>query len=287
MSYETLALAMALASVLLAPAYDGVERKIRAVIHSRIGPPVLQTWFDIVKLFGRELVIPEGGCWYVFISAMEFMLLLASTAVFTHLPTTGFYGATGLETLTFLILLTTVTSLVIVRAVTQNNVFSAVGGLREFSLTISAEPFLAFSYLLLVSGAGSMATRSLAFLLLALCCYVVSGRAPYDIAEAEPELAAGVNIELAGPLLGLTVLSTTLKRYLAAGLTALVLVTLVGFKGLLSLTLTLTMIPPVWVAHAVASTLLGRSRVDVAMRTLYLALTCLTLVTLTAYGAGL
>ncbi|MEM2005505.1 MAG: NADH-quinone oxidoreductase subunit H [Zestosphaera sp.] len=287
MPHELLALAMALASVLLAPAYDGVERKIRAAIHSRIGPPVLQTWFDIIKLFSRESVIPEGGCWYVLISAMEFTSLLASTAVFTYLSTTGLYGAMGLETLAFLILLTTATSLAIVRAVVQNNVFSAVGGFREFSLTISAEPFLALSYLLLASGAGSTATRSLAFLLLALCCYVVSGRTPYDIAEAEPELAAGVNIELAGPLLGLTVFSTALKRYLAAGLTALVLVSLVGFKGLPSLTLTLTMIPPVWVAHAVAGTLFGRSRVDASVRTLYLILTCLTLVTLTAYGAGL
>jgi formate hydrogenlyase subunit 4 len=285
--HSILTLVASLVGVVLAPVYDGLERKLRAAIHTRIGPPVLQTWYDLVKLFSKELVIPEGGTWCVLTLALEITALVASIALLNYIPLVTIPGVVGVEVAAFIALLTVATALTMVRAVAQNNVYSVVGGFREFTLALSSEPFLVFSYLALVAGGERPVFRISSLLILTICAYVLSSRIPYDIAEAEPELSAGVNIELAGPLLGVATMSTVLRRFLAAELTALALVSTAGFWSYQALVLSLALTPAVWVVHALVSILLGRTRVDVGPRTLLLTLFPLSVVTITIYGLGL
>ena len=40
--------------LILSPFFDGFTRKVRALIQSRIGPPPLQSYYDIIKLMGKE-----------------------------------------------------------------------------------------------------------------------------------------------------------------------------------------------------------------------------------------
>lgn len=280
-------LAVALLSLALAPVYDGIERKIRAAIHTRIGPPILQTWYDILKLFSKEVVVPVGGGWYTLVTVLELIALAASSFILVHISSLGLSSTPLLEAVTFVILAGVVTTLAVVRAVSQNNVFSVVGAFREFSLMLSAEPFLVLSFLVLSSGAGSLTSKSVATVVLIVSSYVASGRVPYDIAEAEPELASGVNIELAGPLLGVATLSTVLKKFVSATLTALVLSSLAGLSGLASLAAVVLLTPIAWVSHTVVSTVLGRSRVDLAVRFLYGSLFFLSLTLVISFGLGL
>jgi len=282
-----LSLAALLTGVFLAPVYDGLERKLRAFVHTRIGPPVLQTWYDLVKLFSKELVVPEGGSWCVLSVVLELTALVASVALLSYVPLAVSSGIAGVEVVTFIVLLTVATALTIVRAVSQNNVYSVIGGFREFTLALSSEPFLIFSYLAIATGGERLVLKLSSLLILVISAYVVSGRIPYDIAEAEPELSAGVNIELAGPILGIATMSTALKRFLAAKLTAIALVLVAGFDGYQALALALALTPAVWVVHALVSILLGRTRVDMAPRTLLLTLFSLCVVTITIYGLGL
>ncbi|MEM2007072.1 MAG: NADH-quinone oxidoreductase subunit H [Sulfolobales archaeon] len=280
-------IAVAILSLALAPVYDGLERKIRAAIHTRLGPPILQTWYDILKLFTKEIVVPVGGIWYTLVTALELLTLIASSTILLHISSYGLGKTALLEAVTFIVLTSIVTTLAIVRAVSQNNVFSIVGGFREFSLMLSAEPFLALSFLLLASGAGSLASKSIATAVLAISSYVISGRVPYDIAEAEPELASGVNIELAGPLLGLATTSSVLKKLVSATLTALALTSFVGLSGFSSLMAVVIATPITWVTHTIVSTILGRSRVDLAIRFLYVSLFSLSLTLVLSFGLGL
>jgi formate hydrogenlyase subunit 4 len=282
-----LTIVASIVGVVLAPVYDALERKLRAAVHTRIGPPLLQTWYDIVKLFSKELVIPEGGTWCVLSVVLEFTALVASVALLNYIPLATAPGAAGVEAAAFIALLSVATALVMVRAVAQNNVYSVVGGFREFALALSSEPFLIFSYLALVASGGRFVFRLSSLLILTICAYVLSGRIPYDIAEAEPELSAGVSIELAGPLLGVATMSATLRRLLAAELTALALVSTAGLWGYQALALSLALTPVVWMVHALVSILLGRTRVDVGPRTLLLTLFPLTVVATVIYGLGL
>jgi len=38
-----------------------VDRKVTARLQYRVGPPVLQPLIDIVKLFGKETLVPQGA----------------------------------------------------------------------------------------------------------------------------------------------------------------------------------------------------------------------------------
>ena len=46
-----------------------IVRKVTALIHHRIGPPVLQPLYDILKLLGKETMIPEAANKIVFVAA--------------------------------------------------------------------------------------------------------------------------------------------------------------------------------------------------------------------------
>lgn len=282
-----LSLVVAVVALALAPLYDGVERKVRAAIHTRIGPPILQTWYDIVKLLSKEVVIPVGGLWSVLVVVLELATLAAASILLIFISTTGFAESVYLETVSFIVLVGVTSALAIVRAISQNNVFSVVGGFREFMLILSTEPFMVASLLLLASGVGTLTTRGLTVLTLTVSAYVFSGRIPYDIAEAEPELASGVNIELAGPVLGIATTSAVLKKMVSATLTSLAIVSLAGLRGIESLVAVTLMTPAVWIVHTIVSILLGRSRVDLSTKFLYVTLIFLCLILLVSFGLGL
>ena len=38
-----------------------IVRKVSALVHHRIGPPILQPLYDVIKLLGKETLIPEAA----------------------------------------------------------------------------------------------------------------------------------------------------------------------------------------------------------------------------------
>ena len=46
-----------------------VDRKVTARVQYRVGPPLLQPLIDIVKLLGKETLIPEGASKITFLMA--------------------------------------------------------------------------------------------------------------------------------------------------------------------------------------------------------------------------
>ena len=53
----------ALLLVLAAPLFSGFARLMRAKMHSRKGPPLLQNYFDLAKLMKRQEVVSEQAGW--------------------------------------------------------------------------------------------------------------------------------------------------------------------------------------------------------------------------------
>ncbi|MEO9384277.1 NADH-quinone oxidoreductase subunit H, partial [Chromobacterium phragmitis] len=75
-----LAVAQAALLLALAPLFTGVSRMIRARMHSRRGPGVLQDYRDIFKLFRRQDVAPgRAGLAFRLAPAVQLsaMLMLA------------------------------------------------------------------------------------------------------------------------------------------------------------------------------------------------------------------
>jgi len=61
MSYA-LVLLNVLLFALLAPFFEGVIRRVTARVQSRKGPPLLQPYFDVLKLLGKEN-LDSAGTW--------------------------------------------------------------------------------------------------------------------------------------------------------------------------------------------------------------------------------
>src|SRR5208337_3523928 len=49
------------AALFLSPLCEGIMRKLRAAIHSRIGPPITQPYWDLLKLLCKEDLRSSGG----------------------------------------------------------------------------------------------------------------------------------------------------------------------------------------------------------------------------------
>ncbi len=44
-----------------APLFSGFSRVLRAKMHSRHGPPLLQNYYDLFKLVKRQEIVPQAG----------------------------------------------------------------------------------------------------------------------------------------------------------------------------------------------------------------------------------
>jgi len=198
-----------------------IERKLTARIQARVGPPFLQPFYDIRKLFIKELLIPEHSSRAIFV--LSPVVAFASTALAATLvgmnlvnPAHGFNG--DLIVSVYLLLIPSLC--LVLGSSAAGNPLASIGASREMKLILSYElPFwtclvlpvikseelriadlMAFQ---VVNGAmaGSL-SGMVAFLVVIVCMQAKLGRVPFDIPEAETEIAGGAYIEYSGPLLG-------------------------------------------------------------------------------------
>ncbi len=268
--------------LVLAPILDGIERKIKARLHSRVGPPtILQSWYDILKLFSKELVLPEGARSIFIIVGLLLALSIFSLIVLPY----GYplsYASKLPDLVILLVLIISLQLLWSIGSLVTGNPFATIGVFREASLGIVNEFFLALGFIaiMLLSGSPSSAKISLenipkiAYIILVIslvvACYVASGRIPYDIGEAEPELASGILIEFSGPVLGMVLFSHYVKRTLLYGFIAdLIILPFHNIIGVFySVILFIVILVGIWLGFAIASIILARTRVDLAPRDL-------------------
>lgn len=200
----------------LAPLLDGLGRRIRAILQSRAGPPLIQGYVDLAKLAGKHEVSAAAN---PLTMVMPYLALAAAVAAGMLLPLGGrapFGFAGDVVVLIYLLGLSTV-ALVIGGSATGSP-YSFVGGSRELLLLLFVEPVVAGAFFVLALKAGtfrlaemvawhvahgpsvSLALAGLA-VLLALLAYL--GKLPFDLSEAEQELMGGVLVEFGGRRLAL------------------------------------------------------------------------------------
>jgi len=282
LEYASLTLLVVL-PFLIAPVYDSIERKVKATIQSRVGPlgPVrsfLQSWFDFIKLLSKELVLTSYGI--ALITILELVLVSATALILQiHIFASQLQWTAALL-ITFLSISSAFSLL---RAVVLDNPFSSIGAFREFYIMLAVEGFFLSTLAIALLIEGSLILKILLFCAIALSCYVLSGRTPFDIAEAEPEIASGVYIELSGPLLAIALYSLHIKRYVLAQILSYTLIKLIGITSTnFALPCTLLLTPVMWVLCGVVSIMLGRTRVDIGPTTVMKAMLILVILTLIA-----
>jgi formate hydrogenlyase subunit 4 len=188
-------------AILVAPLLDGLRRKITARLQNRIGPPVTQSWHDVIKLFRKEIILPEGAGFLI--RVFPVLMLMLSLAMFAMISTVTIQSPFEEGGIVFIELAVLSAFVSAMAGSMSRNPYGIVGGSREVILATLVEPSIIVSLTALILFKGSTtldnASRSAtvgASLIIAALAYILSllaesGRVPFDVAEAESELSGG------------------------------------------------------------------------------------------------
>jgi len=145
----------ALLVLMLAPGLAGFVRWVKARLQNRRGAPIWQPYFELAKLFGKEVVISNNASWLfrvtpyiVFASALAVTFLVPFIAA--PLP---FDNVGDLLVVVYLLLLGTF--FLALAGLDPGTAFGGMGASREMTVAGIAEPTIALSIFSLALGAGS------------------------------------------------------------------------------------------------------------------------------------
>ncbi len=189
--------------ILLAPLIGGLlygfERIVRARMQRRVGPPLLQPFYDFLKLADKRRMIVHSS--HAFLGIMHFVSLWFALAVLL-------LGG-DLILVIFLHLLST--ALLILAGYSTRSIFSHLGANRTAISVLAYEPVLILIAVSVFTFTGSFDASSifnfkepllfkmpLAFIALLLILPIKLKKSPFDVAEAHQEITGGVELEFSG-----------------------------------------------------------------------------------------
>ena len=214
----------------------GIDRKLVARMQKRIGPPILQPFYDFFKLLGKETIVPAAANRTVFLLA-PLVGLAAQVVLQLFIPVfqfNAFHGVADVIVILYLLLIPALS--VILGAASSGSPYAGVGLSREMVTVLSVElPLvlvllavaktvgnaigtgLCFSLTDIVNyqiGNGSLITRLSMLPAVAAMLLIIPGETgshPFDAAEAETEICEGMLAEYSGAPLAVYKLSHAVK----------------------------------------------------------------------------
>jgi NADH-quinone oxidoreductase subunit H len=227
-----------------------LERKFYARIQDRIGPNrvgpwgVFQTFPDMVKIFTKEYITPVGADKIVYNLAPIFSVsaVLLTWAVIPFAPT--IVGTDLNVGVLYLMAVGSIGALgIILAGWSSNNKYSLLGAFRSVAQVVSYEVPMILALLIPVLLGKSMGVNSLVYaqdvwfiflspiaaLIFFISCMAETGRAPFDLLEAESELVAGYQTEYSGLKFGMFYVGEFLHAFTISALMATLF--LGGWRG--------------------------------------------------------
>ncbi|MFO7935315.1 MAG: complex I subunit 1 family protein [Bacteroidales bacterium] len=195
------------------------DRKVTAMVQFRKGPPLLQPFYDFLKLLlVKETILPARGSKITFLLAPVFGLFGALIAsVFILLPLLGIQTGFQGDIIVIFYLLTIPPISYMIGAMASGNPMASVGASREMKLILSYELTFILVLMAVIFKSGytlnlyeilEQQARQGAFIgnISGVILFVVSifviqaklGLVPFDVAEAEAEINHGPFIEYSG-----------------------------------------------------------------------------------------
>jgi ech hydrogenase subunit B len=181
----------------------GADRILTARMQSRIGPPILQPFYDVLKLFEKEKLVVNRF-------HHDFVL---SAVVFTVASVGLFFAGQNLLLATFVLILGNV--FLVLAAYVTNSPYSMIGAERELLQMLAAEPMILLSAvgLYMVTGSFEIAKINASpvcaflylpgvFLGLTYVLTIKLRKSPFDLStshHAHQELVKGLSTEFSGP----------------------------------------------------------------------------------------
>ncbi len=219
--------------LLMPPLLLGVINKVKALFAGRTGPPVLQLYYDILKLLRKGMVLSETTTW-VFIAGP--LITLAAVLTAGLLVPLGQLKApisfTG-DLILFAYLFGLARFLTTTAALDTGSAFEGMGAAREVTFACFSEPAVFFAFLVLAKISGSLTLSemlqapvdasvmgSAPLLLIAIGLFVVllaeNCRIPVDDPNTHLELTMiheVMVLDHSGPLLGIILYTASMKLF--------------------------------------------------------------------------
>lgn len=282
-----------------APLFEGIVRKLTAKVQSRQGPPVIQPYYDIIKLLGKENF--TVGNWAFTLAPLMSFAAILSVICFVPLGYKTNFLTQYADVITIIYLLTMGGVSILLGALSSRNTFAMMGASREMVTMIMVEPVLAMTFFVGAVKVKSLGIGATVFsvmdtgytwsVVLMMVLYLMAlqafvGKQPFDIAEAEQEILEGPFIEYSGPNYALFKYSMMLKQMFYASLFVMVFVPFLH-TGIYALDILIQLceVSLVYVLIALVGSTNPRLRIDQAVR-YYAVLIVLSLcaVGLSVYG---
>ncbi|MBO7669020.1 MAG: NADH-quinone oxidoreductase subunit H [Oscillospiraceae bacterium] len=214
----------------------GIDRKLVARMQKRIGPPVLQPFYDFFKLLGKETIVPAAANRTVFLLA-PLVGLAAQVVLQLFIPVFHFNAFRGVADVIVILYLLLIPALsVILGAASSGSPYAGVGLSREMVTVLSVELPLVLVLLAVAKTVGNAMGTGLCFSLTDIVNYQIAngslltrlsmlpavaamlliipgetGSHPFDAAEAETEICEGMLAEYSGAPLAVYKLSHAIK----------------------------------------------------------------------------
>ena len=214
----------------------GIDRKLVARMQKRIGPPILQPFYDFFKLLGKETIVPAAANRTVFLLA-PLVGLAAQVVLQLFIPVFHFNAFRGVADVIVILYLLLIPALsVILGAASSGSPYAGVGLSREMVTVLSVELPLVLVLLAVAKTVGNALGTGLCFSLTDIVNYQIAngslltrlsmlpaaaamlliipgetGSHPFDAAEAETEICEGMLAEYSGAPLAVYKLSHAVK----------------------------------------------------------------------------
>ncbi len=239
-------------TALIALLVSWIDRKVTARVQWRVGPPILQPFYDFVKLLGKETIVPQAGSKFTFLLSPLFGLA-AVTIVSTLLwlvmisPEKTFLG--DLIVVIYLLIIPSIS--IIIGGFASGNPLASLGASREMKMVLAYElPFILAIFTPVIKAQGIIRLGDLlqyqwansiflnswsgfiAFVVAIICMQAKLALVPFDIPEAETEIMAGPYIEYSGAPLALHKLTRWMMLFVVPIFLVVVFMGGIIFSGL-------------------------------------------------------
>lgn len=228
-----------LSGMLLAPLLPGIVNRTKAFFAGRRGPHLLQTYFDIWKLFHKGAVYSRTTTFIFSAGPIISLAALIGAAAFVPLGSIGAPVIFGGDVILFVYLLGLARFLTVIAALDTGSSFEGMGASREVWYSALTEPALLLGLAVLGKETGSLSlsgmllalstdiwkTSGPAFILLAVTFFIIllseNSRIPVDDPNTHLELTMiheVMVLDHGGPDFGFIIYGGALKLWIFATL---------------------------------------------------------------------
>ena len=223
---------LVLCYILLAPFLGGIlegfDRKISARMQGRVGPPIRQPFFDVIKLFKKQYIVVVHSVHFLLLSYLAFMIL------------TGAMFFAGADLMLCFFILSTAATFLYFAAVITNSPYSTIGSQRELVQMMAYEPAVLLTAVGFYISTGSFNVRTIIqqdyslimkmpgfFIAFVFIMTIKMRKSPFDTAASHhphQDLVKGITTDMGSKNLALFSITEWYENVFLMGVVALFIV---------------------------------------------------------------